>query len=505
MSISCPAALRGRLADWFGLDLRSLAVLRIGLGLLLLADLLGRAGDLNAHYTDEGVLPRSAITSPRYLSLHMLDGGADFQGALFLLAGLFALALLVGWWTRTAAVGSWFLLMSLHARNPMVLQGGDDLLRLLLFWGMFLPLGARWSLDGWRRGGLPPEGAAVSVGSAAFVLQLCFVYWFSAALKSDPAWRSEGTAVYYALSIDQFATPLGRSLLAYPGLLRALTFATLALEALGPALLFVPFQTGRIRLGVVIGFVLFHLVGLRLCLELGPFPWVCAVAWLTLLPGRCWDWLARRVPLSRWLPARPAGEAAASPGRWLPRLLNVAAAFFLVYVFLWNVRTTDARRWGWLLPWRAGAIARTFGIDQQWGMFAPCPLKDSGWYVVQGNRRDGSRVDLLRDGAPVCWDEPGLPSATYANERWRKYLMNLWAADNVSHRPLYARHLLRDWNARHKGELALESVEIYFMLKRTLADCRAEPPRKMLLCARRAGREDGTERSDELLKMQAKP
>jgi hypothetical protein len=492
MSADRPSAVRGKLAELFGLDLRSLAVFRIGLGVLLLADLVGRAADLGAHYTDEGVLPRSAIAAPRYVSLHLLGGSADFEGALFLLAGLCALALLVGWWTRLATAASWFLLMSLHARNPMVLQGGDTLLRLLLFWGMFLPLGARWSLDGLRRGGRPPGDAVVSAGSAALVLQICFVYWFSAALKSDPAWRSEGTAVYYALSLDQFATPLARYLLGFPGLLRGLTFATLAIEAAGPALLFVPFRTARVRLAVVVGFVLFHLVGLRLCLELGPFPWVCAVAWLALVPGRFWDRVAARIRRPRWLPELPAGGAAAT-GPLPVWFVNAVAAAFLVYVFLWNLRTTDAGRWGWVVPPRTGFIASTFGVDQEWGMFAPCPLKDSGWHVVRGNRPDGSEVDLLRDGDPVSWDQPGLVSATYKNERWRKYLMNLWAADNVAHRPLYARYLLREWNARHKGELGIESVEVYFMLKRTLPDYQVAPPEKVLLCAAWAGPEEGTE------------
>ena len=262
----------------------------------------------------------------------MLDGTADFQGALFVIAGLFALALLVGWWTRLATAASWFLLTSLHARNPMVLQGGDTLLACCSSGDSSCRWGRRWSLDGLRRrGGWPPGNAKVSAGSAALVLQVCFVYWFSAALKSDPAWRSEGTAVYYALSIDQFATPLGHYLLGFPRLLRGLTFATLGIEAAGPALLFVPFHTGRVRLAVVVGFLLFHLVGLRLCLELGPFPWVCAVAWLALLPGGFWDRVAGRVRLPRWLAAPPAGgsrgesraldaPAPERPGGLLPRL-----------------------------------------------------------------------------------------------------------------------------------------------------------------------------------------
>jgi hypothetical protein len=423
----------------------------------------------------------------------MLGGSAAFQGALFAVAGLFAVALLVGWRTRLAACASWFLLVSLHARNPMVLQGGDVLLRLLLFWGNFLPLGARCSVGGlFRRGDKPPPSRALSMGTAALLLQVCFVYWFAAALKDDPSWRSEGTAVYYALSIDQFATPLGKYLLGFPGLLRGLTFATLGIEVLGPALLFVPIRTGPVRFAVVVGFLLFHLAGLGLCLELGPFPWVCAVAWLALLPGWFWDRVAGRARLPRWVTALPAGprgrEAVEEPRPSASPLMNALAAFFLAYVFLWNVRTTDFPRWSRFFPRGANFIAYTFGLDQMWDMFAPYPLKDGGWYVVQGNLRDGSRVDLFRDGAPLSWDKPGLVSATFRNERWRKYLMNLWLRDNAAHRARYARYLLREWNAQHKGGRALESVEVYFMLERTPPDYQVSVPQKLLLCEEQADR-----------------
>jgi hypothetical protein len=120
-------------------------------------------------------------------------------------------------------------------------------------------------------------------------------------------------------------------------------------------------------------------------------------------------------------------------------------------------------------------------------MFAPYPLKDGGWYVVQGNLKDGSRVDLFRDGAPLCWDKPGLVSATFKNERWRKYLMNLWPKANAAHRVHYARYLLREWNGRHKGGRELESVEVYFMLEQTPPDYQVATPRKVLLWEEWAG------------------
>jgi hypothetical protein len=482
-AVSAPRTGR-RAAVWRGLgevvslDLRSLAVFRIGLGLLLLADLAVRAGDMGAHYTDQGVLPREEMSGSAATSLHLLHGSLWFEACLFGVAALFALALVVGFYSRVASFASCFLLVSLHGRNPLVLDGGDVLLRALLFWGMFLPLGARFSLDALRRGGLGPPPRLASVATAALTLQVCFVYWFSALLKTDPSWRTEGTAIYYALSIDQFATRLGRHLLDYPDLLRALTFATLWMEALGPALLFVPWARGPVRLFAVASFLLFHLVGLNLALELGHFPYVCAVAWLALLPSEFWDRLGRRQGTAERRPASGGGSASTGTPAWV----QVVAGFFLVYVFLWNVRTLDFERFETIFPQRLNWIGEGFGLDQMWGMFAPYPLKDDGWYVVVGTREDGREVDLLRGGAPVSWNKPELVSATYQNTRWRKYMVNLWQKEHAAHRARFARYLCREWDARHGEGERLREIEIYYMLEVTLPDYQTAPPQKVLLC-----------------------
>ena len=46
----------------FGIDLRSLAIFRIGIAAIVVIDLICRAADLEAHYTDVGVLPVDAVT-----------------------------------------------------------------------------------------------------------------------------------------------------------------------------------------------------------------------------------------------------------------------------------------------------------------------------------------------------------------------------------------------------------------------------------------------------------
>lgn len=50
----------------FGLDVRSMAVYRITIGLVIVGDLLDRLHDLRAHYTDEGahLRPRAAVAVP---------------------------------------------------------------------------------------------------------------------------------------------------------------------------------------------------------------------------------------------------------------------------------------------------------------------------------------------------------------------------------------------------------------------------------------------------------
>ena len=139
-----------RLGIILGCDLRSLAAFRMGLGLALLFDLLGRWCDLEAHYSDAGVLPRDLLfqtTDSFVLSLHVLGGSVVFQAFLFALAGMAAVLLVLGWNTRWVAITSWIFLASLHARNPMILGPGDNLLLALTFLGMFLPIGRQYSMD----------------------------------------------------------------------------------------------------------------------------------------------------------------------------------------------------------------------------------------------------------------------------------------------------------------------------------------------------------------------
>jgi hypothetical protein len=282
----------------FGLDLRSLAVFRVGLALIILVDLFIRFGDLSAHYTDAGVLPREAlseIAKPGHWSFHALSGSPIVQVLLFGIACFMAIAMLIGYKTRFATIASWALLVSLHNRNPALIFAGDDVLRALMFWAMFLPLGACYSVESAlntspRR--LPER--VVSGATIALILQQCFIYMFSAAFKTkSPIWGN-GEAVYYSLSFDQYATPFGHFLLNFGPLLAVFTYVTLALEWVGPLLLLVPFRNSFFRMVAIALFIPLH-IGFGLTLNIGIFPFLSVVSWLAFLPSSFWNRLWKRI------------------------------------------------------------------------------------------------------------------------------------------------------------------------------------------------------------------
>jgi predicted DCC family thiol-disulfide oxidoreductase YuxK len=297
--------MKSYLTRVFGADLRSLAALRIGCAALIILDLLQRSTDLVAHYTDYGVVPRTLVmqhsSSRWYVSLHFMSGVWQMQALLFVLAALAAAALLVGYRTRLASILSWALFVSLCTRNPYVLQGGDMLLRVVLFWGMFLPWGAVYSVDrAWQDdSSAETPKRYVSLGTAAYAIQIVSMYWFTVLLKSGSQWWSEGSAVYYALSIDQLVTPIGKLLAELPqGALAFVTWKVAAFEIVGPFLLLMPLKKGKVRLYTTLCFIALQSAFL-LSFFIGIFPVIGIISMFFFLPGMFWDRFEQRLGIKQ--------------------------------------------------------------------------------------------------------------------------------------------------------------------------------------------------------------
>lgn len=446
------------------IDRRALAAFRIGLGAILLVDITLRARFLAAFYTDAGVLPRSTLRELYPLvgrvSLHGLSGGVALQVVLFVLAGVAALALLVGYRSRLAAVLSFIFLLSLHARNPLVLNSGDSLLRQLLFWALFLPIGARWSLDAGRVS--VRSDRVASVASAAILLQVVVVYAVNAAVKLRGGRWTEGTALQYVFSLDRYTVLLGTGLAELPWLLAVLERVWLAMLALSWLLLVLH---GRARTAFATLFVAAHL-GMALTLQLGVFPFVSIAGLLVFFHSGVWDECDARIvrPLGRRLPALGSPsrfrshDLSAANRRRARRVATVAVALALVVMLGYNAVT---------LAVDGSVPAGDAGLDigePHWRMFAPNPPSTDGWYVVRGELASETVIDALH-GGPATWDRPPDLAATYRSARWRKFLTALrWREDRSLYRSL-AGHACRRWSDR-----GLSVVTIYFLAEPTNID-----------------------------------
>ena len=289
------------LREIFGIDLRTLALFRVLLGLYILIDLLMRARDLVSHYTDAGIMPRAVQMDHLYIttwSIHLANGAAWFQALLFGLAGLAALGLLFGWRTRLMTVLSWLLMLSVQNRNTFILSGEDNLALLMVFWAMFLPLGARYSVDAaLDRTGRFLDNGYLTLATAALLLQGMSMYFFSALLKTHPIWYQDGTAVHYALQLDYLVTSFALWFRQFQDLMTGLTYYVYVLELVGPILIFSPIFHRTLRTLLMLAFMSMH-AAFAVFLEIGFFPFISIIMNLTFMPGWMWD------ELGAWLPVR---------------------------------------------------------------------------------------------------------------------------------------------------------------------------------------------------------
>jgi hypothetical protein len=468
------AKLRERVRLLLGIDLRSLALFRIASGLLLLVDLAARAPLLEANYTDFGAHPRAAALLYQQAgglpSLHWLAGSVRVEAVLFAVAAAAALLLLVGWRTRIATVLSWFLLTSLHARNELVLDGGDHLLRHLLFWSMFLPLGARWSLDARRRGAPPASAIVFSPASAALLLQVAAVFLVTGLAKTGPEW-TDGTAIRYAIDRRWWTLPFGHWLLAHPWLPELLTPLVRWGEMLGPLALFSPLWTVRLRLLAIPG-LLGLLAGLGLGLRLNLFPFITGSGLLLFLPPTLWDALGRRIAALRRTSEAP--RAPREGWRRAASALGHAAvlALLLLLVGWMNARTLDAALGP---PPALARIAAALRIEQGWLMYAPSPKHVDVWFEHRGRLANGAHVDLDRATGGAGWAQV---ERAWRDYRFQYQLQKLAATKLEPSLVAYTEWLCRRWNLDRTGGGRLDRVSVSPIVQHiAIRDEPEEPPR----------------------------
>ncbi len=452
----------------YTLDKRALAIWRMLLGSLVLLDLSIRYTDLSAFYTNEGFLPvhfyKAFCTSFPHFSIHHFSEALIYQQLLAAALAIASLLFIAGVQTKISGVICWFLLSSLNTRNPLILQGGDDLLRLGIFWSIFLPTDHFYTLFGKKN--INRGNTFKSITATGLMIQIACVYFFSALQKSSPEWHSEGSALYYALSLDQIVFPAGKWLYQFHNVLPLLTHLVYYIELIAPLLLFVPYKNNMFRLTGIVLLMLFHAFA-GITLFVGLFSFIGITMLFSLLPSTAMDWFSKHHIDEQ------------EPPQEEPLIKKFAIAFLSVYIIAWNMGNAP------VFPYKMKPLVATPGhwlrLDQNWGVFAPRVYKEDGWFILAGYSKDSSVIDIYRNGHPVSFQKPQQIVSEISSDRWRKLGEHLesnhyyWLRDN------YCRFKLKEWNTQYP-ERKINKLELIYMLEMTLPDYRDSIPVKKILC-----------------------
>ncbi|MBA2612116.1 MAG: HTTM domain-containing protein [Bacteroidetes bacterium] len=469
------------LSKSYTLDLRALALMRIGIALIIIADLLIRGSDLSAHYTDAGLWPTNLIHTFGWKagnwSLHELSGSYAWALFLFCLHFVFALFLLFGYRTKLATLLVWLLTISLHNRNLFVQQSGDDLLRLLLFWGLFLPWNAFYSLDSKKQAIPLKQNTLANIG---YLLLIASVYFFTVSLKTSAEWRAEGSAIYYALSLEQLRLPAGDLLYQYPTLMKLFTWFVFYTELSIPLLILWPSKKGKLRLIAFVLILILH-IGIGLTLYVGLFYIINIVGGLALLPKHVLDKVESKLNTSSRSARVKKQTLVLSIKKTSPiRYITNGICIFVIIISI--IINLSAVNWfGYELRKEIWYPVNVFRLDQYWGMFSPSILKKDGWFVYHGMDSIGRQWDLYRNNEYVNYKKPEHIVKMYKSDRWRKLAENMQNDNYTFLRPLYCRYIIREWNIKHPNK-KMNMLNFFYMEKQNLPDYKSSEVKKNLFC-----------------------
>ena len=468
--------MRRLLSRCFTLDLRSLAAARICLSLVLLADLLIRLTVLEDFHTDSGFMPRAELVRFKYvpssICLHLFSGATWLMAVLFLFHIACVIALSLGYRTQLVTALCWLMGNSLQTRNPFILDSGDRLLMLILIWGFFCDWGKFYSLDA-RKNGVPGDTQVCHVGTAGFVLQMVYLYWFSVFYKWHPVWFSEGTALYIALNLELFCRPLAKSVLPFWDLMKTSTHLTVFAEAIGPLLIL----TGQkwLRLSGVLLLSVLHL-GIFALMSIGVFALVSLTYLVAFIPGFVWD------KFQKGQADKVAVPESSERSFWK----ELTAAILLTLVTWWNVN----RAFSVPMPLPVFNLCHALKVDQYWNLFAPVPRTLDCWFVLYGVTESGKELDLwMPEAKPLSWEKPESVEATFRCHRDRVFGTALEYVLEEGGRQSYLAVKARQHNEKHPDDPVVH-LKFYRVEQLTALGYKYVKPEPVMLFERTVGVSD---------------
>ncbi len=221
------------------------SLLRIAFGFIIIYNYAIHYSQRHFLWGANGVVGYSPYES---LSVYSLNTSPLAFDILFHIGTLVAVAFTVGFKTRLTAILNFIFVWSLMEINGLVLDGGSNISRILLFYLIFATTAAYFSVDSH----LKENKESKTVDRNAFSLrvlvhnlailaclaQVCIMYFTSGLHKAMGGLWQNGTAIYYILQVEEFTHPFFANLVLSSDLLLVIgAYFTIVVQLAYPFLL----------------------------------------------------------------------------------------------------------------------------------------------------------------------------------------------------------------------------------------------------------------------------
>ncbi len=285
------------------MDPRTAGIYRIVAGFLAAAHAIRHWQEAQVYYSNDGVLTNhyhlfKPSSGHNFSIFHAFSTLAEVHVA-FALTTLAHVLMMVGYRAKLFTILSFILVTSLDNRLVMVENGGYVVVNLVLFYGMFFPVGERYSVDAWlrsyrerrertaddlndRSSFAPSRAMYRSLGPFIAILNFATVYFLNVVNKSGVMWR-RGETVHYVMHLNRMVTGVAvliREIVPY-WLTRPITWWVLIHEALLVTFILAPRGRRVTRPIAIAGVFLLHFT-FGVMMRLGPFSWFM-IGWSVML------------------------------------------------------------------------------------------------------------------------------------------------------------------------------------------------------------------------------
>jgi hypothetical protein len=458
-----------------GLDVRSIGLFRIFLGIVVFYNLLVfKWANFNDFFSiKSGFIPEPLLQTVAFKNIFTTDASVNL---IFFLVSLSAIMLTIGYASRLNALLLFLFQAFYNSAFSHISFGYDRYLEVLLFLAILLPLEQRFAIS--SKSMVSKIDVEYKKWPAFLVLlQIGLIYTISGCSKNGIMWQN-GTAVGALLLDDLLTLPIAVQLSSKTLLIKYLSYSTILFEAIALFLLFSPWKSQFFRIVFCCIIFSFHW-GLSFFVDVGHFKWMGTLAVILILPAAFWLKFAKFETQLAYLEKGFGNWYRISKIQFFRKISNhKAVAIILFYlIIIGNVRMISVQGDAMGKCMQQLNLDKTFTsltikplqsfgtvFNQNWYFYAPNPNIQLGKIYFIGVKYNGQQVNLENNLPFVPGDYVIRKNHSVLNRFFNTKLRNQVNKQKNPDMCLdYARYLVNTWEHEQKEHLmSMQAYNYYF-------------------------------------------